>query len=112
MKLNIYGKKDGRKAVIKTYTAETYELLWGTCEDVAGALNLDELETGTNAELIKVAVNLILHSMDTVKSLFIDIFDGLTEEELRSASIKEMAQVLVDVVIYTLTELRLNAPKN
>ena len=112
MKLNIYGKKDGRKAVIKTYTAETYELLWGTCEDVAGALNLDDLETGTNAELIKMAVNLLMHSMDTVKGLFIDIFDGLTEEELRSASIKEMAQVLVDVVRYTLATLQLNAPKN
>lgn len=112
MILHIYGKKDGRKAVVKTYTAETYELLWGTCEDVAAALNLDDLETGTNAELIKMAVNLLMGSMDTVKGLFLDIFDGLTEEELRSASIKEMAQVLVDVVLYTLRTLEIHAPKN
>ena len=112
MKLNIYGKKDGRKAVIKTYTAETYELLWGTCEDVAKALDVDQMTTGSNEELIKMAVNLLIHSMDTVKWLFLDIFDGITEEELRHASVKEMAQVLVDVVRYTLMTLELHAPKN
>ena len=112
MKLHIYGKIDGKKAVIKTYTAETYDLLWGTCEDVAGALDLDQLTTGSDTEIIKLAMNLVLHSLDTVKTLFLDIFDGMTEEELRGATVKEMAQVLVDVVKYTLSTLRLYAPKN
>lgn len=112
MKLNIYGKKDGRKAVIKTYTAEAYELLWGTCEDVAGALDLDKLTTGSDTEIVKLAMNLVINSMGTVKALFLDIFDGLTEEELRSASVKEMAKVLVDVVRYTIHTLELYAPKN
>lgn len=112
MKLHIYGKIDGKKAVIKTYTAETYDLLWGTCEDVAGALDLDQLATGSDTEIMRLAMNLVLHSLGTVKTLFLDIFEGLTEEELRGATVKEMAQVLVDVVRYTLATLSLYAPKN
>ena len=108
MKLNIYGKKDGRRAVIKTYTAETYSLLWGTCED---ALNIDHMETGSNREIIKMAFDLLLHSKETVNELFLDIFEGLTAEELRNAQLDEMATVLVEVVRYTIAQIGL-LPKN
>ena len=101
MKLNIYNGK----TIEKTYEADTYNLKFGTLEDVANAINLDNLQTGSNAEYLKLAVDLVLHSMDTVKGLMKDIFDGITNEELRNCSVKEMALVLVDVVTYTLQEL-------
>jgi len=111
MKLSIYGKKDGKRAVIKTYTAETYSLLWGTCEDVLNALNIDHMETGSNREIIKMALDLLLHSKETVNELFLDIFEGLTAEELRNAQLDEMATVLVEVVRYTIGQIGL-LPKN
>lgn len=111
MKLSIYGKKDGKRAVIKTYTAETYSLLWGTCEDVLNALNIDHMETGTRQELGKMAFDFILHSADMVNELFLDIFEGITEEDLRGAQIDEMIDVLVEVVRYTLAKIAL-LPKN
>lgn len=101
MKLNIYNGK----TIEKTYEADTYNLKFGTLEDVANAINLDNLQTGSNVEYLKLAVDLVLHSMDTVKGLMKDIFDGITNEELRNCSVKEMALVLVDVVTYTLQEL-------
>ena len=108
MKLNIYsGKK-----IIKTYEADTYDLKFGTLEDVANAINLDDLQTGSNTEIIKAAANLVMGSMETVKDLFKDIFDGITDEELRTCTVYEMANVLVDVVKYTMKLLSLNAKGN
>ena len=108
MKLNIYDKKK----VVKTYEADEYELLFGVLEDVADAVRLDELKDGSNVEIIKMAGELVLKSKDTVKDLMKDIFDGLTDEELRHVSIKEMAAVIVDVVKYTIKQMNLGTPKN
>lgn len=107
MKLNIYEKK----RVVKTYEADTYDLMFGTLEDVADAVKLDELKTGSDIELIKMVSNLVLTSMDTVKELMKDIFDGLTDEELRNTKVSEMAAVLIDVVKFTIDQLNIGADK-
>lgn len=101
MKLNVYEKKK----IVKTYEADTYDLMFGVIEDVADAVKLDELKSGSDVEIIKMAGNLVLKSMDTVKELLKDIFDGITDEELKNTRVSEIAQVLVDVVKYTLAQL-------
>ena len=109
MKLNIYEKKQ----VVKTYEADTYDLMFGTIEDVAEAVNLDELKTGSDVELIKMVGNLVVTSMGTVKNLLKDIFEGLTDDELRSTKVSEIATVLIDVVKYTIVQLNFgNKGKN
>ena len=79
MKINVYEKKQ----IIKTYEAETYDLMFGTIEDIAEAVNLDALKTGSDVEIIKLVGNLVMNSMSTVKELLKDIFDGITDEELK-----------------------------
>ena len=108
MKLNIYDKKQ----IVKTYEADTYDLMFGTLEDVAETIKLDELKTGTDVEIIKLIGNSVLQSMDTVKNLMKDIFDGITDAELKSVKVKEIAAVLLEVVKYTITQLNIGAPKN
>lgn len=109
MKLNIYEKKQ----VVKTYEAETYDLMFGTIEDVADAVKLDELKSGSDVEIIKMIGNLVLNSMDTVKNLLKDIFDGITDEELKKTKVREIANVLLDVVKFTILQLNLgNNGKN
>lgn len=108
MKINIYEKKQ----VIKTYEADTYDLMFGTIEDVAEAINLDSLKFGSDVELIKMIGNLVLHSMDTVKDLLKDIFDGVTDAELKHTKVSEIAAVLLDVVKFTLQQLNLGSSKN
>ena len=103
MKLNIYSEKK----IVKTYEADTYDLMFGTVEDVAKAINLDALKTGEDVEIIKMAGNLVLSSMDTVKDLLKDIFDGLTDEEIKNTKVQEIAVVLVDVVKFTIGQLNL-----
>ena len=101
MKLNVYEKKK----IVKTYEADTYDLMFGVIEDVADAVKLDELKSGSDVEIIKMAGNLVIKSMDTVKELLKDIFDGITDEELKNTKVSEIAMVLVDVVKYTITQL-------
>ena len=101
MILNIYNKKE----IVKTYETDTYDLMFGVLEDVADAIKLDELKTGTDVEIIKMAGNLVLHSMGTVKDLLKDIFEGITDEEIKNCKVSEIAAVLVDVVKFTLNQL-------
>lgn len=103
MKLNIYEKKK----VIKTYETSTYDLMFGTVEDVANAIDIDSLKTGSDVEIIKMVGKLVMSSMDTVKNLLKDIFDGLTDEELKKTKVSEIATVLVDVVKFTIAQLNL-----
>lgn len=104
MKLNIYDKKQ----VAKTYEVDTYDLMFGTVEDVANAINLDELETGSDVEIIKLIGKLVLTSMDTVKNLLKDIFEGLTDEELKNTKVSEIAIVLLDIVKFTIHQLNVS----
>ena len=108
MKLNIYDKKK----VVKTYEADTYDLMFGTVEDVADAVKLDELKTGTDVEIIKLVGSFVVSNMGTVKNLLKDIFDGITDEELKKTKVAEIAVVLVDVVKYMIIQLNISNGKN
>lgn len=105
MKLNIYEKKQ----IVKTYEVDKYDLMFGVVEDVAEALDLDSLKSGSNAEIIKMVGNMVFKSMDTIKELMKDIFDGLTDEELKNVKVSEIVDVIVDVVQFTILQLKLGA---
>lgn len=108
MELYVY---NGKK-IEKTFFEDAYDLKFGTIEDVAKAVNLDGMKTGSNEELMKMAIDVVLHSLDTVKDLMKDIFDGITDEDLRNCTIKDMAAVLVEVITYTMRQLTINSRGN
>ena len=105
MKLNIYD----HKKVSKTYTADTYDLEFGIVEDVADAVKLDELKTGSDVEILKLVGKLVLSSMETVKYLLKDIFDGITDEEIKHTRVSEISAVLIDIVRFTIAQLNIGA---
>lgn len=108
MKLNIYEKKK----VVKTYETETYNLPWGVIEDVADAVDLDSLKTGSDVEIMQMVAKVVIKSKDTINVLMKDIFDDLTDEDLRKATVTEIAACIVDVVRYTIMELKIGSSKN
>ena len=108
MKLNIYEKKK----VVKTYTADSYDLMLGTLEDVANAVKLDNMKTGTKTEILSMAMNLVKDSYSTVIDLMKDVFDGITDEELRKTKVIEIVNVLADIVTYTVQQLNMGFGKN
>lgn len=103
MKLNIYEKKK----IIKTYEVDTYDLMFGTVEDVANAIDIDGLKTGSDVEIITMVGRFVMTSMDTVRDLLKDVFDGITDEELKNTKVSEIATVLVDIVKFTIAQLNL-----
>ena len=105
MKLNIYNGKQ----IEKTYTAETYDLMFGPVEDVAEAVQLDKLKTGSDLEIIQLIGALVISSMSTVKDLLKDVFEGITDEELKHTKVKEISTVLLDIVKFTIQQLNLGA---
>ena len=49
LNFNIYDKKE----ITKTYTAETYDLMFGTVEDLLDVIDIDNIQASNKAELLK-----------------------------------------------------------
>lgn len=102
LKLNVY---KGVK-VVKTYTANDFVLTTGTCEDILNLLDIDKLTGGLTQEQLGFEIlKTVRNSFPAFKPFLQDIFDGLTENELRKTSIKEVGQVVIQIVKYTIDEL-------
>lgn len=101
LKLNIYEKKK----IVKTYTAETYDLMFGTVEDLLDVIDIDNIQAGDRTELLKAIAKVLANSMNIVKPLLKDIFEGLTDEELRNTTLKNIIDVLAEVIAYSINQL-------
>lgn len=101
MKLNIYDKKE----VVKTYKAETYDIEFGTVEDLINLVDFENIDMNDNASLVKAAGKVVMGGMDVIKPLYKDIFDGLTDDELRHTHLSELAAVLICVVKFSINEM-------
>lgn len=109
MKINVYKKRK----IVKTYEVDAYDLPFGILEDVADTIDIDSLKTGSDVEIITLVGKMIIKNKNIIKELLKDIFDGITDEELRKTTVTEMARVIVDIVTYTIGQLNLgNNSKN
>lgn len=101
MKLDIYD----HKTVVKTYETDEYEVMFGTVEDLINAAKLDTIEKGSDAEIVVAATNLVTTSMGTVKDLLKDIFDGLTDDEIKHTRVSDIVNVIVEVILYAVGQI-------
>lgn len=101
LKLNIYEKKK----IVKTYTAETYDLMFGTVEDLIDLIDVDQLKNGSDIEIIKLVGKIIVSGMGTIKPLLKDIFEGLTDEELKKTKVSEISTALVEIVKFSISQI-------
>lgn len=102
LKLNIY---KGRE-VEKTYTANTYDLMFGTMEDFIGIIEPDKLFSNDKFDMGEAATKLISGGLNQLKPLYLDIFPGLTEEELRRTRVTDLVVIGKDVLKYSLNEIK------
>lgn len=109
LKLNIYEKKQ----IVHTYTAETYDLMFGTVEDLLDVIDIDNIQADNKTELLKAIAKVLAKSMDIVKPLLKDVFNGLTDEELRKTKLSEIVDVLSNIVTYAINQItKGNSGKN
>lgn len=100
LKLNVY---KGRQ-VEKTYIADSYDIMFGTIEDIIGVIDLDALTNQKNdADFVRAVGGVIVKGFDQLKPLLMDIFPELTEEELRRTRVKELVPLVMDVIKYSFT---------
>ena len=105
MKLPIYEKVDGKKTIVKTYTAETYDLMWGTVEDVANAFHLDDMKEVSSEQLQQQLGAFIVSHLPEVHEFLKDIFEGITDDEIRNTKAEDIIMVFVEIAIYTITNV-------
>lgn len=103
LKLNIYKNK---REIEKTYTADTYDLLFGTMEDILNVIDLEKFESGKQEDFVAAVGKLIAGGLGQLKPLLLDVFDGLTEAELRRTRVKEVTKVIIDIVKYSVLQIQ------
>lgn len=103
LKLNVY---DGKK-IAKTYKANDFTLMTGTCEDIINMVDIDKLTSGklNDQQLGIEIVKVVAKSFNKFKPFLQDVFEGLTDDEYRRTSIKEVARNVVAIVQFTVGEL-------
>lgn len=96
--LNIYSKDD-KSIVEKRYTAESYDLMLGTVEDIMQLIDVDKM--GDNTEITK----LVIKGYSKLKPFIKDVFAGVTDEELNRVKVKELIPVFVEIFKSILDDL-------
>lgn len=101
MKLNIYEKGQ----VVKTYEAETADILYGTVEDLIELIDLDKLQNLESKESQLEIGKTILKGVPILMPFLKEIFIGLTDEELRKTKVKELIPLFIEIFKYAFSEL-------
>lgn len=103
LKLNIY---KNQREVEKTYITNDYDLMLGPVEDLLNALDLEALlNTEDKDGLLAAASNLLKSRKDVIYPLLKDVFDGLTDDELRRTKVKEVLAVIIGLAGFRLESL-------
>ena len=115
LKLNVYGDRFCRK-VEKTLTAEAFELSTGMCEDVLDIVKIDLFGGGGLAALStesqsEIVIGIVKDGLPYFKDLMAELFEVPTEE-LRNTKVTEIADVIVQIIKYSFTQLSSLGGKN
>lgn len=89
MALNIYD----RKTIVKTYEADTYDMMFGTLEDL---LKLAENASDEQA---------VLKQMGIFRPFMKEIFPDVTDEELRQVRVKDVFNIMQEALAFAMTEI-------
>lgn len=95
--LNVYkhDAETGRVSqteVAKTVTAETYDLMFGTVEDVLSLLDA----VGDGSDTVEV-LRVVMVNWDRLCSLLLDIFTELEHEDLPYIKVREVVPVISEL---------------
>jgi len=89
IKLNIYSATEKGK-IEKTYTAQGYDLMLGTIDDLVNIIDLDKIEDE------KAVAGMIIKGYKQIKPLLHDVF-GATEEELNRTRVADIIPAIINI---------------
>ena len=91
MKLNVY---KNQKEIDKTVEVDSYDIMYGTVEDV-----FEVLEGIEDMNDTKAVLDMFTKNRAKLNDLLLDIFGeaGLTKEDLRKVKVKELVPLFIDL---------------
>ena len=87
------------KKVEKTYKAETVDFSFGLIEDVLDVLDFEHMESNADIGVM------IVKASKQLKPFLKEIFDGVTDEEIRHTHIQNLIEVFRGLYHYAEVEL-------
>ena len=63
-------------------------------------------------DITMLLIKAIPNSLPVFKELLKDVFDGITDEELRNIKVSEIITVMIDVIKFAFSELSIGNEKN
>lgn len=104
MELNIW---KNQREIEKTYTADAYDLMYGTIEDIFDILDT-VAEDKDEVEVVKA----IVEKREALNDLLCDIFPEVTKDELKRTKISELVTLFVELFAYVTETFKKGAAKN
>lgn len=101
IKLNVYEKRQ----IVKTYTADAYDIMFGTVEDLFSVIDFDKIQSGTDKEIVVAVAQAIPKAFGLVKPLLKDVFEGITDEEIKKCRVKDIAVALVAIARFSIADI-------
>ena len=96
IKLNIYKTENGSKIIEKTYTATEFDLMFGTVEDILNLMNVGDAKNDTDL-MLQIAKS-VGKCCSQLRPLLMDVFPGVTDEELTRTKVKEIVTVVMTIL--------------
>ena len=81
--------------VAKTVTADAYDIMFGTVEDILGLL--DAVGDGSDDSGV---IRAVVKNWEKLCTLLLDVFPDLTREDLKHIKVREVVPVMVDLFRY------------
>lgn len=104
IKLNI---RNDKNKIVKTYQTEEVNLKMGTVEDIVEVLSIDKAinANDTAVNLYEVISTVVMNSYAMCKPILQDVFPELTSEELRNVNFKDVINVVIDIIKYSIGDI-------
>ncbi len=83
----------------KIYTADTIDCQFGIVEDILNVLDVDNMDGKASLAAM------IIRSSKQLKPFLKDLFDGVTDEELRTAKMSNIVEIFKALYNYAISEL-------
>ena len=110
LKLNVYNGNE----IVKTYTVQDFRLKTGVCEDILDIVEIDKfgnLKNLSDEDALQLLPMMMKFSKQ-FRSLMMQVFPDLTEEEYDNTDMSEVAGVAWQIVMHTITSLFNISEKN
>lgn len=85
--------------VVKTYTANTYDIEMGICENLIKLIEIEKLVDNDGNLRVGEIIKIVVKNYEQFKELIHDIFPEMTEEEFTHISIFDIKDFLVNLGI-------------